>query len=353
MKRYISLIIAALLVLCFFSGCGKTVPELPKLTEETPVPVEPEETLPVLELPEPVLPTEAEQRVYIESKYDEWKQQDDYYGWAYLICDMDHNGRLEVISASLQGTGMYTYADYYEVKPGCTGLEKLPTDRAEGDSWPDIMKDGDIPCYHDLATNKYWYVYDDIVRCAAWEHYVIKEAVCLYDGSVSHVVIAQCHTVGDENGNETSEYTDHNGVTISEEEFNASAGKFFADMQQESYNAVWVRVGDEFLREPELIYAADLFDGYGYYHTRCDKTGTYQFAPVNSDGITWEIYVLDEEFNDAERFIPQVYPCLLENSGSLHINEGQWIYIYCPCNSWTMEEAPEGCGFSWNFTPGN
>ena len=348
MKRFASLLIIAALLLC--TGCGAAAPA--PAAEVTPEPVQTAES--VLEMPEIPVQTavsEEEQRAFIESRYDEWKQQDETYGWAYLICDMDHNGRLEVISASLQGTGLYTYADYYEVNADCTQLVKLPTDAAEGESWPDIMKDGGVTCYHDLATGKYWYVYDDIIRASAWESWDLKEAVCLFDGSVSHVVIAKSHTVCDENGGEVTEYTDRNGVAISAEDFEESPASFFADLRPEGFVAEWVRVGEELLREPMLAYASDLFDGYGYTHYQCDKTGVYDFAAVNSDGITWEVYLLDAEFNDAERFIPQVYPCALQGDGSLAVNEGQWIYVYCPCNSWTMMEAPEGCAYSWNLNP--
>ena len=102
--------------------------------------------------------------------------------------------------------------------------------------------------------------------------------------------------------------------------------------------------------EPNLIFASDLYEGYGYVHQRCGKTAKYSFAPINSEGIDWLVYILDKEFTDAERFIPQAYPLALTNSGELEIEEGQWIYIYCPCNSWTGTSAPEGCAFSWGFS---
>ena len=106
---------------------------------------------------------------------------------------------------------------------------------------------------------------------------------------------------------------------------------------------------EELPREPSLIFARDLFDGYGYVHQQCDVTGEWGFYPISSEGVTWEVYILDKEFDDAERFIPQAYPRALEGSGTLSLEAGQWIYIYCPCNSWTMQEAPEGCAFSWGL----
>ena len=36
----------------------------------------------------------------------------DYF---FTVTDMDRNGRLELIVSSRQGTGLYTYSDYFEV----------------------------------------------------------------------------------------------------------------------------------------------------------------------------------------------------------------------------------------------
>ena len=107
----------------------------------------------------------------------------------------------------------------------------------------------------------------------------------------------------------------------------------------------------EIPREPELVFASDLYNGYGFVHQQCDTTGVYDFAPINSDNITWEVFILDREFNDAERFIPQAYERALSGGGSLSLKEGQWIYVYCPCNEWTTQTAPEGCAFSWGINP--
>ena len=101
--------------------------------------------------------------------------------------------------------------------------------------------------------------------------------------------------------------------------------------------------------QPVTIEAAPLFEGYGYYHWQCTASGVYTFLPTNSDGVTWEVYLLDEEFTDAERYIPQTTEKVLEGEGSLEIAAGKWIYVYCPCNSWTCLEAPTGCSMTVVF----
>ena len=103
--------------------------------------------------------------------------------------------------------------------------------------------------------------------------------------------------------------------------------------------------------KPEIVYADDLFSGSGFAAQQCEMTCVYDFTPVNSEGVEWEVYVLDEAFPDADRYIPQAYESVLRGSGSLSITEGQWIYVYCPCNAFTMLEPPEGCALSRSIAP--
>ena len=103
--------------------------------------------------------------------------------------------------------------------------------------------------------------------------------------------------------------------------------------------------------EASTVNAADLFSGYGYCHQLCAESGYYRFTPVNSQGVVWQVYVLDQEFKDAERYIPHAYDEVLEGGGVIYIDSGKWIYVYCSCNEWTGAKAPEGCAYSWVLDP--
>ena len=96
-----------------------------------------------------------------------------------------------------------------------------------------------------------------------------------------------------------------------------------------------------------IVYAADLADTVGFVSFESPQTAVYSFTAVNSEDAPWEIYVLDEPFTDAERYIPQAYACALTGDGSLLVEAGKWIYIHCPYNGFTGETAPEGCALSW------
>lgn len=103
--------------------------------------------------------------------------------------------------------------------------------------------------------------------------------------------------------------------------------------------------------EASTVKASELYSGYGFCHQLCAETGYYRFAQTNSQGVTWEVYVLDQEFQDAERYIPQAYEKALEGNGVIRIEEGKWIYVYCSCNEWTGAQAPEGSAYSWGLDP--
>ncbi len=90
----------------------------------------------------------------------------------------------------------------------------------------------------------------------------------------------------------------------------------------------------------------DAYDMYGYVHFLCEKTGTYRFEVVGDQELQWQVYILDSEFPDAERYIPQIYELALEGNGKLSVNEGEYIYMYCNANSWTCLEAPENSSYN-------
>ena len=90
-----------------------------------------------------VLPEEEQRRILEESRslwtFDEGEYSPDWY---YTFTDLDHNGLLEVLSASTQGSGIFTYAHFYEVLPDGSGIRNLYHADVEiqvPDDWPEII----------------------------------------------------------------------------------------------------------------------------------------------------------------------------------------------------------------------
>jgi len=87
------------------------------------------------------------------------------------------------------------------------------------------------------------------------------------------------------------------------------------------------------------IMASEGFDNCGFTHFICPQTAGYSFISSGNEEITWTVYVLDEEFEGAARYIshgPYHEPVLNDN-GTLQLEEGKYIYIQCSVNGFTTD----------------
>ena len=70
-------------------------------------------------------------------------------------------------------------------------------------------------------------------------------------------------------------------------------------------------------------------------------TGTYTFSCKPSDGkTTWDIYVLDEKFEDALRYLTNAYEPVLtatSKATTYKLTKGQYVYCVCSQNSFSFE----------------
>jgi len=87
------------------------------------------------------------------------------------------------------------------------------------------------------------------------------------------------------------------------------------------------------------IMASEGFDNCGFTYFICPQTGGYSFISSGNEEVTWTVYVLDEEFEGAARYIshgPYHEPVLNDN-GTLQLEEGKYIYIQCSVNGFTTD----------------
>ena len=105
--------------------------------------------------------------------------------------------------------------------------------------------------------------------------------------------------------------------------------------------------GDPALEGATTIKAEDVYDQHGFGSEVCAETGTYRFWAENSDGVEWTVYVLDEEFTDGVRYIPQANEAALTGDGTLELQAGQYVYVQCSANDLTGAEAPAGASYSF------
>lgn len=72
------------------------------------------------------------------------------------------------------------------------------------------------------------------------------------------------------------------------------------------------------------------------------------FTRYKNYDIDWKVYVLDEELEDGFDLLENMTPAVV-NEGEVKISDGQWIYIWCSCNSSNKNEPTDGFYQVWYF----
>lgn len=117
----------------------------------------------------------------------------------------------------------------------------------------------------------------------------------------------------------------------------ACSGRYSPDIKEKEQTTVSVVTE----KEPEIIIvtAEECFDSM-YYELVTEKSAEYSFSAKASEG-EWQVYIFDEKFKDGFRYISQAAEPSLIGDGTLTIDKGKYVYIYCPVNAFTAEKADE------------
>ena len=190
--------------------------------------------------------TAEEQRRILEDNRSLWTfDQEDYSpDWYYAFTDLDHNGLLEVLAASTQGSGMFTYAHFYEVLPDGSGIKNLYHADEEvevPDDWPEVVMES-IPCYYDSSSDCYYYVCTNTTRDGAAHSISQTAALSLKDGVAEWEYLACMDIRMTDSGEEKTSYEDAEGNSITEEDYNSVVEKRFAGMEQSEFKPEWTAV---------------------------------------------------------------------------------------------------------------
>ena len=198
----------------------------------------------VHETPAPL--SEEAQRAVIDSNRALWEFPTEPWSerWFYTVTDLDHNGWLEVLAASTQGTGIFTYAHFYEVLPDGSGLLNLYHRDVEiegPDDWPEIIQDK-LPCYYDAAADRYYYPCEGITRDGAAHQYFAWYALCLKDGVAEWERLADKTMEWDAGEGPYVTCTDAEGNAITETEYDSAVEDRFAGMEKTEIALNWTQI---------------------------------------------------------------------------------------------------------------
>ena len=260
MKRKQVFVAALLCLSLLLCACGVTQSAEPvSVPAGTGDPTPAEETARPETAKEPLL-SGAEQRQIIEANRALWEFPSEPWSepWYYTVTDLDRNGLLEILAASTQGTGIFTYAHFYEVLPDGSGLLNLYHRDVEiegPDDWPEIIQDS-LPCYFDAAAERCYYPCEGITRDGAAHQYFAWYALCLKDGVAEWELLASKELEW-RNGGEGPYTTclDAQGNAISEADYDSAVERRFAGMEKTEIALNWTQVDpprDQPIGDPRL-----------------------------------------------------------------------------------------------------
>ena len=240
MKRIILAIALALAV--GLSACGGTAGSTQQPADN---PTETPSTV-------PSIPQETQLQI-LQANRSAWEFRDPYESpWFYTFTDLDLNGRLEVIAASTQGSGVFTYVNFYEVRADGSGIDNLYHANVEiegPNDWPEIVLDR-LQCYYDAAAGRYYYPCEGVTHDGYAHQYYSWQALCLKDGVADWELIASKNVDWDENGSDTTECRDAQGNVISPQDYDSAVERRFAGLQKMELTLNWTQVEIPFEGEP-------------------------------------------------------------------------------------------------------
>ena len=176
---------------------------------------------------------------YLFNNFSTFKQAESADAkWFYAVTDLDHNGRLELLAASVQGDGRYTHVMAWEVGTDLASAAPIQVNVPEDESFPDILTDSADTFYNQVSNTWVYMFYDNIVFSAD-EAYYAKCAVKLADDGLSFQQLAIQHNQA-AGGIVNTAYMDNSGNAITGEQYNAAGTEGPAELIKSSTNFEWV-----------------------------------------------------------------------------------------------------------------
>ncbi|MDO4973170.1 MAG: hypothetical protein Q4E38_03055 [Eubacteriales bacterium] len=194
----------------------------------------------------------------IATQLSKLKQEDGANTWYYSVTDLNHNGNLEFIAATLHPQDRSTNLKVWEISDDRSSLTECKLAKDEDESFPDIMTDV-ADTYHDVETDTWSYMFYDNLVISADDVYTVKTAVSLKESVLDYEAFAVQHTQADKYGRGVS-YTDANGISISPDQYNAAGSNAFAGAERSSTNFSWL-TGKDVDSLSRLIDSYAVFSG--------------------------------------------------------------------------------------------
>ena len=197
-----------------------------------------------------------EQLNLIAEKKDVWFVADDAVLYDYTVADMDCNGRLEIVRASTQGTGFFSYNNIWEVNEDFSDL--LAGETTEGDYRSDMVEVENVPVFYDSQNKSVHYIYNDYLRNGMMGNANTIIDFCITNNSIKERPIATMITLYSDLGEESIEYKDSVGEIITEDAYKNCAQKMFSSAKAGMAVFGWARTMNRDIDDAEGPYLREV-----------------------------------------------------------------------------------------------
>ena len=188
----------------------------------------------------------------IWSNFATFRQDEAEAVWSYAVTDLDHNGLLEILAGSIQGTGRYTNLKAWEVGADMASFIACRVNVPEGDSFPDVIVSS-ADTYYVASTDTWNYMFDDSITVSPTEVMTVRSAVFMQSSNLGYTPYAFQHT--EYNGNMTVTFTDKDGRILTPQDFNAVLSNAFPGAKKTTTRFDWFPAA-------ELTSSARLADSF-------------------------------------------------------------------------------------------
>ena len=284
---------------------------------------------------------------FIYSQIASLRQTGGQNTWYYTVTDLDHDGNLEFVAASLHPQDRSTNLRVWEVNQARNGFDECRLAIDADESFPDIMTNS-ADTYHNQATDTWSYMFYDNIVLSDTDVYTIKTAVTMKDNVLSYTPYAVEHTVL-QNGQRSVTHTDQNGVPVSAEQYNAAGANAFVGSERSSTSFEW-------LTDAELDNQNRLTDSFSVFMNVKNPSSSFpvpkpaalQATPAPTPAATAAPAPV---YTPAPTPVPQpVYLNITKNPTNENRKEGDTAYFVACANAfdsltWTFV-SPNGGEYS-------
>ena len=246
-------------------------------------------------------------------------QQADSDGtWFYAVTDLDHNGRLELLAATVQASSLLPAVKVWELNADCSALQPCRLNIAENEVFANILTDSAETRY-DKEKDAWFYLVNDYYQVSAEDAFVVKSAVVLNSGELEYGALAY-----EDISASGSSFTDTEGKPITAEEFGSIGDRFFKGSQKTGTSFEWFTAA-------EASQLSVFTDSYAVFTGEKAPSQTFAGAPAFPAG-----FLAVTKNPTSESHVPGESALFVANANAYTALE--WVFVAPNGEEYTVDE---------------